>query len=134
MRDVDTNSSGAWFNQDKASEFVLRLDRQRLGLHGLTARDVVNQVVAAVAGQVQRGNIRISGEEVRFDVKIAGNEDVDVHDLRELLLLTPTGEGVRLDDVATLSERDVLAARAAEKQLPAVYEPATSIVQPDRVL
>jgi HAE1 family hydrophobic/amphiphilic exporter-1 len=116
IQDVDVNSAGGWYTRDKASEFVLRLDRQRLGLHGLTARDVVNQVVAAVAGQVQRGNIRISGEEVRFDVKIAGNEDVDVHDLRELLLLTPTGEGVRLDDVATLSERDVLTRITRENQ------------------
>jgi len=116
IQDVDVNSAGGWYTRDKASEFVLRLDRQRLGLHGLTARDVVNQVVAAVAGQVQRGNIRISGEEVRFDVKIAGNEDVDVHDLRELLLLTPTGEGVRLDDVAALSERDVLTRITRENQ------------------
>jgi HAE1 family hydrophobic/amphiphilic exporter-1 len=116
IQDVDVNSAGGWYTRDKASEFVLRLDRQRLGLHGLTARDVVNQVVAAVAGQVQRGNIRVSGEEVRFDVKMAGNEDVDVRELRDLLLLTPTGQGVRLDDVATLSERDVLTRIQRENQ------------------
>jgi len=116
IQDVDVNSAGGWYTRDKASEFVLRLDRERLGLHGLTARDVVNQVVAAVAGQVQRGNIRVAGEEVRFDVKIEGNEDVDVLALQELLLLTPSGQGVRLDDVAALSERDVLTRIVREDQ------------------
>ena len=116
IQDVDVNSAGGWYIRDKASEFVLRLDRERLGLHGLTARDVVNQVIAAVAGQVQRGNIRVAGEEVQFDVKIEGNEDVDVQALQELLLLTPSGEGVRLDDVATLGERDVLTRIVREDQ------------------
>ncbi len=116
IQDVDVNSAGGWYIRDKASEFVLRLDRGRLGLHGLTARDVVNQVIAAVAGQVQRGNIRVAGEEVQFDVKIEGNEDVDVQALQELLLLTPSGEGVRLDDVATLGERDVLTRIVREDQ------------------
>jgi HAE1 family hydrophobic/amphiphilic exporter-1 len=116
IQDVDVNSAGGWYTRDKASEFVLRLDRERLGLHGLTARDVVNQVVAAVAGQVQRGNIRVAGEEVRFDVKIEGNEDVDVLALQELLLMTPAGQGVRLDDVATLGERDVLTRIVREDQ------------------
>jgi HAE1 family hydrophobic/amphiphilic exporter-1 len=116
IQDVDVNSAGGWFTRDKASEFVLRLDRGRLGMHGLTAQDVVNQVVAAVAGQVQRGNIRVSGEEVRFDVKIEGNEDVDVQALQELLLMTPSGQGVRLDGVATLGERDVLTRIVREDQ------------------
>jgi HAE1 family hydrophobic/amphiphilic exporter-1 len=53
---------------------------------------------------------------VRFDVKIEGNEDVDVLALQELLLMTPAGQGVRLDDVATLGERDVLTRIVREDQ------------------
>ncbi|KPK04303.1 MAG: hypothetical protein AMS20_08775 [Gemmatimonas sp. SG8_28] len=116
IQDVDVNSAGGWYTRDKASEFVLRLDRERLGLHGLTAQDVVYQVAAAVWGQVRQGSIRVAGEEVRFDVKIAGNEDVDVHQLQELLIQTPAGQGVRLTDVAELSERDVLTRIVRENQ------------------
>jgi len=116
IRDVDANSAGGWYTRDKASEFVLALDRGRLGLHDLTAQSVVYQVMAAVWGQVQQGNIRVSGEEVLFSVKIEGNEDVDVLALQELLLQTPSGEAVRLADVATLGERDVLTRIVREDQ------------------
>jgi HAE1 family hydrophobic/amphiphilic exporter-1 len=116
IRDVDVNSAGGWYVRDKASEFTLTLDRQQLGLYGLTVEDVVYQVMAAVAGQVRPGNIRIGGEEVRFDVKLADNEDLDVLGLQELLLQTPAGQGVRLADVATMGERDVLTRIVREDQ------------------
>ena len=116
IRDVDVNSAGGWYVRDKASEFTLTLDRQQLGLYGLTVQDVVYQVMAAVAGQVRPGNIRIGGEEVRFDVKLADNEDLDVLGLQELLLQTPAGQGVRLANVATLGERDVLTRIVREDQ------------------
>jgi HAE1 family hydrophobic/amphiphilic exporter-1 len=108
IRDVDVNSAGGWYTSDKASEFVLAIDRQRLGLHGLTAEDVVYQVAAAVQGTVRRGFVRIAGDELRFDVKLANNENMDIRELPELLLQTPNGQGVRLGDVATVGERDVL--------------------------
>jgi HAE1 family hydrophobic/amphiphilic exporter-1 len=95
---------------------VLQLDRERLGLHDLTARDVVYQVAAAVWGQVRPGNIRVDGEEVRFDVKLAGNEDVDVLELQEMLVQTPSGQGVRLADIAALREREVLTRIVREDQ------------------
>jgi HAE1 family hydrophobic/amphiphilic exporter-1 len=108
IRDVDVNSAGGWYTRDKASEFVLRLDRARLGLHGLTAQDVVYQVASAVQGTVRPGRVRIGGEELRFDVKLADNENIDVLELMELLLQTPAGQAVRLGDVAQVGERDVL--------------------------
>jgi multidrug efflux pump subunit AcrB len=58
----------------------------------------------------------VAGEEVRFDVKLAGNEDVDVLELQELLIQTPAGQGVRLADVATLREREVLTRIVREDQ------------------
>ena len=36
IQDVDTNSSGAWFERDKATEVVLNVDRAALAAHGLT--------------------------------------------------------------------------------------------------
>ena len=116
IRDVDVNSAGGWYTRDKASEFVLDIDRRRLGLHGLTAQDVVYQVAAAVQGTVRQGFIRVGGDELRFDVKLADNERVDVLELPEMLLQTPAGEGVRLGDVATVGEREVLSRIERENQ------------------
>jgi HAE1 family hydrophobic/amphiphilic exporter-1 len=117
IQDVDVNSAGGWYTRDKASEFVLRMDRRRLALHDLTARDVVAQVRAAVGGSQGRGSeIRIGGEEVLLAVNVAGNQDVDVLELQELLLQTPSGQGVRLDAVATIEEREVLTRIQRENQ------------------
>jgi multidrug efflux pump subunit AcrB len=116
IRDVDVNSAGGWYVSDKASEFVLDLDRARLGLHDLSARDVVYQVAAAVWGQVRQGYVRVGGEELRLDVKLADADEIDVVALEDLLLQPPSGEGVRLGNVATLRERDVLTRIVREDQ------------------
>ena len=108
VRDVDVNSSGMWYERDKASEFVMTIDRQRLGLYGLTTQDVIRQVRVAVSGQESGVIIRVGGEEMRFEIGLAGNEDLDVMGLNETLLQVPGGEGVRLADVATVEERQVL--------------------------
>lgn len=116
IRDVDTNAAGQWFQRDRATELVLDIDRARLALHDLTARDVVQHVRAAVAGQTQQGTIRVGGEEMQFAVKLEGYRDMDMQRLSALLIPKPGGGAVRLDDVATLRERDVLARVVRENQ------------------
>jgi len=108
VRDVDVNSSGMWYQRDKATEFVMEIDRQRLGLYGLTTQDVIRQVRVAVSGQESGVIIRVGGEEMRFEIGLAGNEDLDIMALNETLLQVPGGEGVRLADVASVEERRVL--------------------------
>ncbi len=107
VRDVDINSMG-WFQRDRATEFALSIDRQRLGLHGISVQDVVAQVWAAVRGQATNSRMRIDGEEVMYEIKLAGYEELDVLTLEERLIQAPNGEGVRLGDVATIEERQVL--------------------------
>jgi len=116
VRDVDVNSVGRWFDRDKATEFVLALDRRRLAMHGLTARDVVEQVRAAAGGQATGDVMQLGGEELRYAVKLAGYRDLEALELEALLLPSPDGEEVRLADVARLSERDVLARVIREDQ------------------
>ena len=116
IRDVDVNSAGGWYTRDKVSEFALTLDRHRLGLHGLTAEDVVYQVSSAVQGTVRGGFVRIGGDELRFDVKLADNENMDTQELPELLLQAPGGQPVRLGDVASIGQREVLSRIEREDQ------------------
>ena len=116
IRDVDTNSAGQWFQRDRATELVLEIDRARLALHELTAQDVVQQVRAAVAGQTQRGTVRVGGEEMEFAVKLEGYREMDMQRLNGLLIPAPGGSAVRLDDVASLREREVLSRVVRENQ------------------
>jgi hydrophobic/amphiphilic exporter-1 (mainly G- bacteria), HAE1 family len=116
IQDVDTNSSAQWFERDKATEVVLRVDRRRLALHGLSARDVVARVNAAVGRDSRRSRLRLGDEEVSFAVRLAGHERLELQRLQELLIPAPSGEAVRLADVAAVSEREVLARILREDQ------------------
>jgi HAE1 family hydrophobic/amphiphilic exporter-1 len=87
---------------------VLRIDRERAALHGLTARDVVLRVQSAVAGGEGRASgIRVGSEELLFSVKLAGYDRMDGLALQELLIPAANGEAVPLREVATLGERQV---------------------------
>jgi multidrug efflux pump subunit AcrB len=86
VRDVDTNAGGRWWGSEKSSEVVLQLDRERLAMHGLTARDVVIQVRTAVGGRTSQEEIRVGGEELGFELKMQGYRDLNVLDLAETLI------------------------------------------------
>jgi hydrophobic/amphiphilic exporter-1 (mainly G- bacteria), HAE1 family len=116
IRDVDTNSAGGFFARDRASELVLDIDRQRLAMHDVSVQDVVRQVGAAVRGRTQGQVMHVGGREMQFSVKLAGHHDMDMLRLSELLVPAPDGSMVRLGDVATLRERDVLTAVIRENQ------------------
>ena len=108
IQDVDTNSSGAWFQRDKATEVVLRVDRPALAAHGLSSQEVVQRVSAAVGRNGQRGRLRVNDEEVAFSVALDGHQRMDVQQLQQLLIPAPGGGAVRLADVARVDEREVL--------------------------
>jgi hydrophobic/amphiphilic exporter-1 (mainly G- bacteria), HAE1 family len=115
IREVDTNSSGRWF-RERETELVLDLDRQALALHDLSARDVVWQVAAATQSSAYDADVRIGGEELQFSVKLAGNRDMDLLALQDLLVPSPQGSAVRLGDVARVEERSMLSRIEREDQ------------------
>ncbi|HET7273707.1 MAG TPA: efflux RND transporter permease subunit [Longimicrobiaceae bacterium] len=117
IQEVDTNSYGSWYEEDRATEMVLRIDRAALAMHRLTTRDIVNHVRAAVAGREGRGSVvRVDGEELSFTVKLEGSRELDALALPELLIPAPSGEAVRLGSVATLDERQLLSRILREDQ------------------
>jgi HAE1 family hydrophobic/amphiphilic exporter-1 len=116
IQDVDTNASGQWFERDKATEVVLRLDRRRLALHGLAARDVVARVGAAVGRERRRSWLRVGEEEMAVAVRLSGSDRLDLAQLQELLIPAPGGQAVRLADVAEVAEREVLSRILREDQ------------------
>jgi HAE1 family hydrophobic/amphiphilic exporter-1 len=116
IQDVDTNASGQWFEHDKASEVVVRIDRRRLAMHALTAADVVRRVATAVGRDARRSFLRVGDEEMMFSVRLAGSATLDVGQLRDLTIPAPGGEPVRLADVADVGEREVLSRIVREDQ------------------
>jgi hydrophobic/amphiphilic exporter-1 (mainly G- bacteria), HAE1 family len=108
IREVDTNSAGSWFQRDRVTEIVVDVDRAKLALHDLSAQDVVSYVAATVRGRNLPGNVRVGGEEMRLSVKLQDYDRVDLFTLQETLIPGTGGEFVRLGDIATIRERQVL--------------------------
>jgi len=116
IEEVDTNSSSWGFTRDKASEFIVQIDRANLARYDMDVTFLVNQLNSAVGGASVDNRIRIEGEEVAYTVKLAGSEYADVLELTQTVVRTPNGSAIRLGDVVTVTERDVLARIRRENQ------------------
>jgi len=113
--DVDTNASGG-YTRERALEYVLDVDRDALAQHDMSVADFDAQVGAAIQTEGGRSRIRIGADEVAFQVKIRDIEDQDVLKLMQTMLQAPSGEAVRVADVATVEAREVLANIRRENQ------------------
>jgi multidrug efflux pump subunit AcrB len=73
-------------------------------------------MMTAIGGSCGLDFLKLGGEEVQFQVKLADNLDMDILALTETLIDTPTGGRIRLGEVISLEERDVLARIRRENQ------------------
>ncbi len=115
VQEVDTNASGG-FTRDKAIEYAVHIDRTALARYDMSVQGVMGQLQAAVAGEAGGTTLKLGGEEVRLGVKVEDVEQMDVLALRETIIQTPDGRGIRLGDVVTVEPRDVLSSIRRENQ------------------
>ncbi|MCY3705757.1 MAG: efflux RND transporter permease subunit, partial [Gammaproteobacteria bacterium] len=108
VRSIDTNSAGR-FVRERATEFVVEIERDQLARHDISVQELVARMNAAVAGQTSEAQLKIGGDEVRYEVKLEGYRDTDVQELLETIIATSTGTGIRLGDVVSIAPVDVLA-------------------------
>ncbi len=116
VRDVNTNAALAWSDREHAKEFGVVIRRDLLANYDLTVQQLVGEVQAAVRGQTSNARIKIGGDEVRFDVKVEGNREIDLVEFSERLVTTSTGEPLRLGDLVNIEPRDVLSNIRRENQ------------------
>lgn len=115
VHDVDASSTSGW-GGERAVELVVRVNREKLAMHDITAQDVVQKVSAAVRGTIGTNLIRLAGEDLQLEAKLSGYENFDLLKLENLLLRSATGEEVRLSDVASIEERRVLSSIVRQNQ------------------
>jgi HAE1 family hydrophobic/amphiphilic exporter-1 len=116
IRDVDTNASGGYFDRDKATEYVVEIDRAALARYDMTVQDFVGRMNAVIRGQTGQSLLKLGGEEVRFDVKLEGFTTVDLRELQETIVTGATGTGIRVGDVVSVYPVDILARIRRENQ------------------
>lgn len=85
-------------------QIIINYNREALKQFGLTIADVNNTVQAAFAGAVTG---QVFENERRFDlvVRLENNQRRDISDVRNLLIQTPTGMQIPLDQVANVDTR-----------------------------
>ena len=117
VRDVNTNASyGYWGSRDRATEFAVEIRREIAARHEMPVSRLVSQISSAVQGQVGGATIKMGGDEIRYDVKLEGNRKIDLHELGKTLVLTPSGDPIRLGELVDIVEHDVLASIRREDQ------------------
>ena len=117
IRDVDTNASFRSWGRERATEFAVIIHRDRAAQHGIPVSHLVGQISSAVEGRVAGGTtIKMGGDEMPYAVKLEGYREVDLHELRKTLVLTPAGDAIRLGELITIEERNLLSAIRRENQ------------------
>ena len=116
IRDVDTNADFS-YGSDRATEFAVVINRDVAAQHGIPVSHLVGQISSAVAGgQLRSDYIKMGGDEIRYEVKIEGYRETDLHELKKTLVLTPTGDPIRLGELITIEERNLLSRIMREDQ------------------
>ncbi len=116
VRDVNTNAALDWRDRERAKEFGVVIRRDLLANYDLSVSQLVGEVQAAVRGQTSNAQIKIGGDEVRFQVKVEGNREIDLVEFSERLVTTSTGDPVRLGNLVEIEPRDVLSTIHREDQ------------------
>ncbi|RMF60579.1 MAG: efflux RND transporter permease subunit, partial [Calditrichaeota bacterium] len=116
VRDVDTNSSYRWRARDDLFEIALRVDRRKLQRFRLSSSDLLHTLESYLRESLDWHRIKLAGKEIDYRIKMAGHRDFQMADMQSLVIETPTHEQVRLDQVATIGERKVLAEIVRQNQ------------------
>ncbi len=116
VTDVNTNASGAFYETDRATEFIVTLHRPALARYDLSVNEFIEELSAAVEGQTGNTRIKIEGEDVRFEVKLEDARRMDVLELQETLITGGDGTVIRVGDVVDLEPRELLARIIREDQ------------------
>ena len=100
LADVRVNSGATGW------EMRVKVDREKARLYGLSSQQVAEVVAGAMRGTTLRP-YRAPDGEVEMVLELRREDRTDIDALRQLPLLTPTGQRIALDAVAELSIGDV---------------------------
>jgi len=89
--------------QDEKPEIMIKLDKEKLALHGLTSVYVSSMVRNRIAG-LKASLFRESGDEFDIMVRFEEKYRSSLNDLEDISIFTPAGKAIKLKEVATIGE------------------------------
>lgn len=93
--------------KDYRSEYQVEFDREKLALNGLTMSTAAGAIRNRINGLVMT-QYREEGDEYDITVRFDEKYRQSLEDVENILIYTPTGEGVRVRDLGTVVERSSL--------------------------
>ena len=90
--------------QDYQPEYQVDFDREKLALHGLNLSTASNYLRNRVNGALA-SYYREDGDEYDIRVRYAPEFRTKIEDLENILIYTPSGEGIRVKDLGKVVER-----------------------------
>jgi HAE1 family hydrophobic/amphiphilic exporter-1 len=107
IKEVKTVSSKWYWGGQDYYEFDVKIDREKLGIYGVTVEEILPHIYSNIKGRVTRAYLRIEGREWPLSLKIKGAEDTEIEKLKEVLVKTTKGEFIRLGDIISISETPI---------------------------
>lgn len=113
--DID-RSFGRW---SRSHELVVTLDRNAITHHGLDVQDVVQHIRRYAASALEWNTLPVIGEaqeRIPYAVRFAGYRGFSVNDFEQAVVVSPSGESVRLLDLLSVEQRRVQSSILREDQ------------------
>jgi HAE1 family hydrophobic/amphiphilic exporter-1 len=115
VRDVKISASTG-FGSDRAFTVTIDPDRRALARFGVTSADLAAAVTREVAGSSGGQTLDIGGGEILVTVKAKGARERSLDEVRAAIVPTVDRSPVKIEDLATVSERETLNAISREDQ------------------
>ncbi|MBN6187661.1 efflux RND transporter permease subunit [Aneurinibacillus sp. BA2021] len=112
---------------DTKSEIIVRVDRDKAAEWGLSPAQIAGDV-SSLTGSLKIGKIKIDSEEYDFILGLKESDSDSLEKIRGILLNTPTGQQIRLEDVAQVMKEEAPSQimRRNEKEFVAITADITS--------
>ncbi len=89
--------------QEEKPEIMIRLDKEKMALHGLSSVNVSTAVRNRIAG-IKASLLREAGEEYDIIVRYDENYRSSLNDIENFSIMSQTGKRVALKEIATIGE------------------------------
>lgn len=110
------SSRYGWWRLDYF-EYVLKIQREALRKYNIDPQYLYSNIASSVQGRVATSlKAKIGGEEMDLSVKFPEASELQLKNLEDILIQTPSGEYLRLGEIFTLQERPVAGSIDRENQ------------------
>jgi HAE1 family hydrophobic/amphiphilic exporter-1 len=104
---VDIDKSDFYWSFE-TFEVVGKIDRNRLSAYGITVQELFNIIAKNTSGNMSYSHFKISNESVNYRVKFSNYDNIQMGELKNLIVNEKGKEKFKVSDLITFEERKVL--------------------------